>query len=182
MNSIKRFFTKNKIVKWICVILAIVACGACFSAVTDNFKKEVNENNLIKYNEYTTAAKTEEFANGLKAKWNEDGTIVLYGKAYDENVSGNYLHEHVFMTLTLQPGTYTFTSGNDNCSEDTYHTFVKVGTQYYRGFKDTKSIVITEECTVAVGFAVKNDYRIAYAKLAPVLVAGAEAQDFFVTK
>lgn len=182
MNSIKRFFAKNKIVKWICIILAIVACGACFTAVTDNFKKEVNENNLIKYKEYTASAKTEEFENGLNAKWNDDGTIVLYGKAYDENLSDTSYHEHVFMTFTLQPGTYTFTSGNENCSEDTYHTFVKVGTQYTRVFKEAKSIVIEEECTVAVGFAVKNDYRILYAKLAPVLVAGVEAQDFFVTK
>ena len=178
-NSGKRKFKfkMKSVFKVACIVLLCVTMSVLAVNISGAFNKEINTDNLIKYENYTN--KNEEFENGLRAKWNDDGTFVLWGKPSDDSMPKDSFHEHVFLSMELDAGIYTFTTGNDNCDEDSYHLFVKVDGKYYRAWSDRVHVEVEQTSTVLVGFAVKNDYRILYAKFAPVLVAGTETGSFW---
>lgn len=175
-NSSKRRGVK----KWLSIICAFLAglvlCGAITSVTAE---KELNEDNLIKADNYFENL-VEETDGGLKIKWKDDGRFVLTGKHSDDNIANNALYSVAFTTVTLNEGTYTFTPGNDNCGDETYGMYYKInGGEPVYVFANKAVITVESTSAVEFGFYIKNNYHILYAEFAPVIVSGDKIGTFF---
>ena len=178
-NHKSKRYAKNR-VKMILAIVAAALCGALVMGFCLNTfrEKTVNPNNLIKQENYLNTI--EETSMGLKIKWNDDGTFALNGKHDDEDLTSKDLYKHAFVTVELEPGEYTISTGNEHCSEDTYGIYYILGGETVLVGEKSNSFTVEEKTNVDIGFFVKNDTFVLYAKLAPVLVTGGTAQDYYI--
>ena len=174
MTKIKNFFKKNKIVKWICVILALIACCACITSIVGILNKEHNPDNLIdvKSENYILSQDT---ARGVKVKVDDDGIIYLSGKATSPG-------SLVVATVELEPGKYPL-SGVDNPNVDQFGIYITTaeGDSAFANTEDD-TLEVTQKQTVSVILYWCNEYNFnvfTNCKVEPVLVAGTEAGDFF---
>lgn len=167
--------------RWKIVFTFVVSllCGALLmGAVFVLFaEKPLNPNNLLKYDKYEN--KLEESGKGLKIRWNDDGSIVLSDKHSDNDIANNAHYTCPFVTVELEPGDYTLSTGNDSCSQDTYGMYIVVDGKTTPVYDEPVTFTVAEKTVVTIGFTVKNNYRIIYGKLSPVLVPGSSAQGFF---
>lgn len=174
----------KQILKYVGVaFLAIVVCMGSLSIYNKINDKDLNPDNLLKYEEHYNDKLTDEWENGtLKAKWNDNGSFALYGKYEDPDIADSDFFSYDFATVSLAAGTYTFSHGNDNCSDETYYLSVKSADGTVSGVVCDKAFTfeLTEASNITISFNVKNEHRIIYAKFEPVLVAGEKAGDFFV--
>ena len=170
------------------VLAALTCLMAVFNALDINLKglfekKELNENNLLQYEEHYSEnqIKVEETACGLKMKWNEDGSFVLKGKHSDKDLSENQAFKYAFASITLPAGTYTLSVNNDDASKDTFGLFAEVsGTTFKTDDKGVTRFDVTSDSTlVVIGFFIKNDYRVLWEKICPTLAQGTEAIGFY---
>lgn len=173
----------KKILMIVCAFLAGLFVMGSVSALTA--EKTLNPDNLlVKKDTYITNL-LKETDKGLRIDWKDDGAFVLSGKHADDNEANNAMYMYEFATLELEPGKYTISSGNDKANAETYGMFVKYDGQIKHnvyGDAVTFDIDGEETKTVIIGFSVKNQYRILYAKFEPVLVKGDKAGSFYVEK
>ena len=176
----------KQILKYIGVaILAIVVFMGSFSIYNKITDKDLNPDNLLKFEENYNNKLTESWEDGsLKAKWNDDGSFALYGKYDDPDLASTDFFTYDFATVSLAAGTYTFSHGNDNCTDETYYLSIKSADGTVSGVVCDKSFTfeLEEASNITVSFNVKNEHRIVYAKFQPVLVPGAATGDFYVEK
>ena len=181
-NSTKRSF-KNAI-KWIALVLvtATLSAVAVFAfgglKATNPFDKELNPDNLLKYENYDKNQLLTDTGYGVEFKWNENGSIRVNGKNGDPTVKENEVKEYVFTSLTLEPGVYTL-SGYEKGKLNTLGLFVEVpGKQTYYTKPDV-TFFIEETTTVTVGIFVGNDVNFVLQDVKPVLVKGNTAGSFY---
>ena len=164
-----------------CLMAVLNMFGISLAGIFD--KKELNEDNLLKYEEHYSEnqIKLDETSCGLKMKWNEDGSFVLRGKHSDEDLSENQAFKYAFASITLPAGTYTLSANNDDAEADTFGLFAEIGgTTFKTDNKGETRFDVTEDGTlVVIGFFIKNDYRILYEKICPTLVAGTDSIEFY---
>ena len=178
-------FNKNKAKriakKVIALILAFAAgCAAVGAYTALTREKPLNENNLIKYENYfENVTSLEETDKGLKIKWDDDGTFAISGKHADNDLSNNAQYKLAFTQVLLTEGTYMFSSGNESADDDTYGLYIEYGDKIAYTYSDATVVTIDTPTTATVGFFVKNNYRVVYADFEPVLVPGDKAQGFF---
>jgi len=174
------------------IALVLVCCTACMTVMhlsgaelkspTEWFEKDVNPDNLIVEKNYADNL-IKETSKGLKVKWNDDGSFVLSGKHEDDNLANAALYESdSFVTVTLVPGDYVLSTGNENADVEKFGLVV-------RGYGDAAEYVgnkplkmhVEEATTISVSFFVKNNLRLwgFNSKILPTLVAGTEAGEFY---
>ena len=181
-NSSQNFKSK-RITRTIGIIAAVIlGCTILTSTVgfmSDGFmdsnplnwvSKELNENNLIKVDDYLIKDDDDlDAGKGITGTVNDDGVIKLTGKADAENI-------YTVVELTLQPGTYTI-SGVDSSSK--YGIQVVYGSQVAKSGTNSETFSITEAQTVAVQIYVAEDTVLFYKSFKPCLVPGDEAEGLY---
>lgn len=140
-----------------------------------------NEQNLLSYEQYDkNQTNIEKTSCGLHVKFKDDGSIVLYGKHNDANLTAQQRYESTFSNLILDAGTYTLSAGNTNADEDTFGLFVYVNGERFYVKNGQVTFTVTESNSAAVvGWFVKNNYWILYEKLYPTLASGKDAIAFY---
>ena len=183
-NGKKRGF-KN-LLRWIALALVSATLAAvmvfAFGGLKfeNPFNKDVNPDNLLKYDDYDKDAMLEETGYGLTVKWKEDGSLRMNGKNADPAVDENQVKEYTFTSLTLEPGTYTLDSGYKNGQLNTLGVFATVNGQTYYAASSAKTFTVDETSTVSIGFYVCNDKTFVNTALYPTLVKGESAGSFYV--
>lgn len=167
-------FKVKKVLKWVCVVLSVVATLTFINSSTDIFKKELNPDNLI---DVTAEGyiKSQNTARGVEIDVDDDGIIRLYGKSTS---AGSV----TVATVELQPGTYTL-SGVSNPNIDEFGMRVQYGSGDV-AFAGTESatfeIMATETVSVIIYWADDYNFNIfTNYKVTPVLVSGDKAGSFY---
>ena len=180
----------------ICAVLACSLLASFFTMglgfMTDNFTKDdpttwfdrdLNEDNLLNrdvyYDELVSEAK-----GGLKINWKDDGSIVLFGvQEADDDDEDFYRVE--FASVTLAPGVYKLSTGNDNADADTFgihYTYSKDGTviQDYLG-SETETITVTSETVLRLSVFAKEGERFfgIQSYIRPILVPETAEVEFY---
>ena len=153
------------------------------------FGKDLNENNLIKRENYHDAL-LQNADCGINMKWKDDGHIVLSGKvkAEDEAPINEYFKHH-FTTLDLAPGIYTLSIGNDNVKKDSYGIYY----EYFdnnagrcTGYVSSEAAVLDlsqagPSTMLKLSVFVKSDVTLMgwQSKIYPTLVEGQEPGQFY---
>ena len=155
-------------------LLAVVGLVAVFAP------KETNPDNLLQYKNYSNML--EESTEGLKVKWDDDGSFTLSGEHKSQDTQNNSKFLSPFASVLLEPGKYFLSSGNERADHDTYGLyFIKDG-QYHEVCADVAEIDIEAATIIQVGFFVKNNKYIIYADFEPVLVPDGSSTSFYVDK
>lgn len=175
---------KSKAKKWIMIVCAFLAGLFVMGAVSSiTAEKDLNPNNLLVKKETYVANLLAETAGGLSINWKDDGRFILSGKHSDDNEANNALYRYEFASVELEAGTYTLSHGNDDAASDTFHLYIQWDGEIKENvYKDAKTFTLDTDTTVIIGFAVKNNYFIFYEEIAPVLVSGTTAGEFYVEK
>ena len=167
-------FKVKKILKVVALVLVGVVLGGAVSALGTSFKRDLNEDNLIKVEDYVI--ESEKTDVGLTVDVNEDtGVIKLSGTA-DED------YTFVVAQVELEAGTYTI-SGYDNSSKGRCHLSVLYDVNQI-AMSGAKSATFTLEDTqtVTVQIVVSEDasFNLFTANtFKPCLVEGNEAGNIF---
>lgn len=163
-------------------ILALITClMAVINVFGIDFKKEVNPDNLLKYEDYDKNLLKDETSKGMKIKWYDDGSFALYGKHEDETLSPTQFVDYKFASVYLSVGTYVLSANNDDAGDD-FGLYVTVdnGTNIQRTNKGEVKFSVTEESVpVQIGWYVKNDQRIIFEKIEPTIASGTVAIEFY---
>lgn len=148
--------------------------------------RQLNPDNLLKYEYYGEGngkGLTTEWEKGsLKATWNDNGSFVLTGQYKDPDKADTDFHEYNFANVTLAAGEYTFSHGNKNAAEDSYHLHItSTGTKPIDQVACDEAVTfkLDETAIVSFSFRVKNNKHILWAKFEPVLVKGKTAGEFY---
>ena len=139
--------------------------------------KELNPDNLLKYSEYVN--KLEESKEGLKVKWDDDGSFALSGKHESNDTSNNSKYKSPFASVVLDKGNYLISTGNDNCDSEKYGMYYVLDGEYYEVCGDVLKIKVDSKTVLEVGFFVKNNVRIIHADFEPVLVPEGSSVSFY---
>ena len=170
------------------ILICVTLCGVALVFVggglniENPFERDVNDKNLLKVENYFDNRLKDETSKGMKINWKNDGSFSLSGKHVDEDLPDKNVICYVFTEILLTPGTYTLSAGNKNAAEDTFGVYAQAGDDIWYVEEDqdgTISFTLTETKTVVIGWFVKNNYRIIYQKVAPTLVSGEAAIDFY---
>ena len=172
-------------------IVAIVLAGVLFTTATTTaigfaskgftnnnieswFEKELNEDNLIKEENYCKV--DSETAKGLKIKIKDDGSIFLSGCQDEEKVTGDSYYDVKFVDVTVEAGKYILSSGNDKASKDTFclqYDYISDGEKQVGWvYDDPVPLEFTETTTITLSIAVVRGERFfgIQSYLRPVLV------------
>ena len=171
----------KKIWKIIAIAIAVVTLGVVgISAFGGGMSlgRDVNPDNLIVEKNYFNNL-LDESDGGLKVNWKDDGTFVLYGKHEDKSLADAALFKSDFTSVTLEAGTYTISTGNDHADQEKFGLYVQYGSNIEYVTDEHVTFTLTEDTVVIVGFFVKNNYTCLFHKIAPVLVEGSEAAEFY---
>ena len=155
-------------------LLAVVGLVAVFAP------KETNPDNLLQYKNYSNML--EESTEGLKVKWDDDGSFTLSGKHKSDNTLNNSKYLNPFTSVTLEFGDYWIGTGNDNCDSESYGLYYRLDGNYAEVYGDFVKISIEKTTVLEVGFFVKNNKNIIYADFEPVLVPDGSSTSFYVDK
>ena len=150
-------------------------------SISNPLKKEINDKNLITEECYLENNFEGETKGGMKITWKDDGTFVLSGKSDVEELSNKDKIEYNFAQITmLTPGTYTLSANNKDASEDTFGLFIKYGDKTVYTDKDGEVTFDVEEASTAIiGWYVLDEHLIVYEKVAPTLIDGKDAIQFY---
>ena len=155
-------------------LLAVVGIGAVTAP------KELNPDNLLKYKNYVN--KLEESEEGLKIKWDDDGSFTLSGKHESDNTINNSKYTNPFASVVLERGTYLISTGNERCDSESYGLYYQINGNYYEVYGDTLKFEVEKTTVIEVGFFVKNNKRIIHADFEPVLVPEGCSTSFYADK
>ena len=145
-----------------------------FDTNKDNWGiSQLNEDNYIYVDDYVI--KDQNSGDGYSIDVSDKGEIMVTGK----NESGAAV-THEIQQITLPAGTYTFTSGANGTSKNSYHLYLDngEGTTYYADF-GTNTFTISAEDTFKVYLSIAKDAEV-NKTFKPVLVKGETAGDFYV--
>ena len=198
-NNTKRMSLSNLAVIVICSVLAASALlagvgflskGFTNTDVHSWFERELNEDNLIKEENYASNL-DDELENGLKINWKDNGEIVLLGKVDDENKTKDQAPDPIsFVSVTLDPGkVYTLSSGNKHADKKTFGLLCEwndASGQKVDGKAAGDALTIdlsehTEAVTLTISIYYENNvtYFGINSYLRPCLVEGDAAGDFY---
>ena len=168
-------FLKTVATVLVCITILGVA-GAFVSGgldIENPFKKDVNEKNLIKVDDYEISSGNT--GKGIEIDVKEDGAIKVKGEATS---SGTL----TVATFLLEPGTYTFSGVNDP-NRDQFGLvadFSNGQTPVYAGINPC-TFTLTSAAEVTVSLFWGKDYKVSFANrmIYPTLVSGNTAGDFY---
>ena len=156
-------------------ILAVTLLGSLTTGFTDWnasswFDKEVNEENLIKVDDYLLKSKKP--GNGLEFKVDDYGVIKVTGKASEEYVAE-------VTTLTLQADEYTIGGYESNANSATLRVKLASGEIYVAG-TESATFTVSQATTATVEIVIAKDVNFIVAStFCPTLAVGDEEIDFF---
>ena len=167
----KKIFTKRNIKRLAAVVVIALLGGVIGSMAANNisFEKDLNENNIIKYEDYSLQTITNN-GKGVELTVKDDGTLKLNGKATSDD-------EYTVAAYTLEAGTYTI-SGCDS-KIDGAGLMVRFGTNEHYAGLSSDTFVLEAETTVYIIVYVKEDTVCLFKTIRPVLVKGEEPGDFY---
>ena len=136
--------------------------------------RERNEENL--FDNTRTKDDIIDEGTGLKVTLKKDGSVIVDGKSGASEATSVELGE-----ITLEPGTYTFTSGYKRAGlYDSAYLKLQLGSSYKTAdFGGHDNIVITETTTAKVVLVISQDVEFNHATFYPVIAEGTEAIDFY---
>ena len=193
----KKFFRKRWVVNTLIVIVAVIACGFVFR-LTDGFENfDVKEMATLDQNEdnfFFEKMEDGEIYDNLQVEAIvENGAIMLNGEIADSSPSTVDLSESISLgTITLKPGTYTFTCFKNPAYKSHYAigTYTVAGTAYtwYADFEKApnnaanllgRTITLEEEVTVTFEICLVEGAELKNVKALPVVVEGDEPGSFY---
>ena len=196
----KKFFKKRWVRNVLLVMAAVAAC-ACVFKLTDGFENwdpkdvatlDLNEDNLF----FEVIEDGEIFDNLQVEAKAENGAIILKGEIADANPSTVDLSDSIDLgSITLQPGTYTFTCFKNPAYKSHYAvgTYTIAGTTYtwYADFEKApnnaggaanllgRTITLEESVTVNFEIRLVEGAKLNNVKAMPVIVEGEEPGNFY---
>lgn len=181
----------KKTIIW-CVVAALLTAllVGVFANVTDGFRNwdtaswfedERNPENLLKLKCYVD--EREYTDDGLKIEIDPDGSITF---AQSKDAADGESTLYAFATVTLNPGTYTYTGSPDGTSKtyklvadyplDENGTTVRVNADN----SDECTFTLTERKEVTFSLFIHDEYVTEGTTVHPTLSAGDEAIDFYL--
>ena len=164
-------------------ILAVITClMAVINVFGIDFKKDLNTDNLLKYEDYDKNLLRDETSAGMNIKWYKDGSFALYGKHADKNLADTQYVEYQFWAGELPVGQYTLSANNDDAGDDfgLYVDTNSLDNVTLHTNKGEVTFTVTDgTAMVAIGWYVKNNKRIIFEKIEPTLVSGTDAIEFY---
>ena len=196
----KMFFKKRWVRNVLLILAAVAACAFTFK-LTDGFENwnpqdiatlDLNEDNLF----FDQIEDGDIFDNLQVEAKAENGAITLNGEIADSSATTIDLSDSIDLgTITLQPGTYTFTCFKNPAYKSHYAvgTYTIAGTTYtwYADFENAPNNAagaanllgrtITLDETVTVNFEIRlvEGAKLNNVKAMPVIVEGEEAGNFY---
>lgn len=183
------------------ILIAIVACllvavlVGVLANVTGGFRnwdvktwneKERNPENLLKLTSYVDDR--EFLENGTKIEIQPDGSLTFTQPAESENGNSTFFE---FATLTLNPGTYTYTGSPDG-SVTTYKLIadythdgneeigsIPIDRRVYSDNTGSRTFTLDEKTEVSFKLFIADNYT-GSATVYPTLAKGEDAIDFYL--
>lgn len=195
----KKFFRKRWVTNILLVLAAVAVCAFVFK-LTDGFETfnpkdiatlDLNEDNLF----FEQIEDGEIFDNLQVTAIAENGAITLKGEIADSSPATVDLSDAIDLgSITLKPGTYTFTCFKDPAYKSHYAvgTYTIAGTTYtwYADFEKApnntagavnllgRTITLEEEVTVSFEIRLVEGAKL-NTKAMPVIVEGEEVGNFY---
>ena len=173
--------TKRILTSALTIVLAVALCGT-LGFVTKGFTERDPENWIIRernelnlFDNTRLDDKTITDGTGITVTMKKDGSVVVDGKSGATEATTIELGE-----VTLEPGTYTFTSGYKKAG--LYSMYLKLqmdGSFKTADFDGHDNIVITSETTATVELVINPDVDFNNVTLYPVIAEGTEHVDFY---
>ena len=134
---------------------------------------QLNKDNYFNVDDYVI--KDQNSGDGYVIEVSDKGEIEVTGK----NESGAAVTVEI-QTITLQKGTYTFTSGVNGTSKNGYYLYLSDtnSTTYYADFGNN-TFTLSAETTLKAYISIGKDTEV-NKTFKPVLVSGEAAGDFYV--
>ena len=171
----------KNIVTIVCCLIVGVFLASMVGFMTNGFDKnqdnwgitQLNDENYFKVANYTI--KDQNSGDGYQVKVSDKGEIEVTGK----NESGAAVTVEI-QSITLPAGTYTFTSGVNGTSKNSFYLYLDSGdgTTYYADF-GTNTFTLSAEDTFKAYISIAKDAEV-NKTFKPVLVKGEAAGDFYV--
>lgn len=163
----------KKTKKWLAIgaaILAGVLLLGSVGIITLPELRERNDDNLIT-EESIVLESIDDKDTDVNIDVDENGVVKLRGKA-------SVLCEYVYATVTLEPGTYSFTACGDKGSLKTYYMALCLS-ESNMVRSDGDPITITEAGEYDIVIVIKEDckFPVLGAKLYPLLLPADDAKD-----
>ena len=196
----KKFFRKRW-VRNVGLVLAAVALCACFFKLTDGFEnwnpKDIATLDLNEDNLFFEKIEDGEIYDNLQVEAKaENGVITLDGEIADSSATTIDLSDSIDLgTITLQPGTYTFTCLKNPAYKSHYavgtYTISGVTYTWYADFENApnnaagaanmlgRTITLDESVTVNFEIRLVEGAKLNNVKAMPVIVEGEEPGDFY---
>ena len=178
-RNARRFWRTASLIL-VSVLLSVFAVGA-LGGLDNVFEKDLNPDNLLKYEDYVENLMKDETEGGMHIKWKDDGSFALWGKHSDDDITNATLVDYEFVTVVLEPGTYTLSANNKDAGDNFgLYALIAGETEKQRTDDGVVSFDVTEgQTAVSIGWYVKNNQRLIYEKIEPTLVAGDTAIEFY---
>lgn len=135
--------------------------------------RERNEENL--FDNTRTKDDIIDEGTGLKVTLKKDGSVIVDGKSGASEATSVELGE-----ITLEPGTYTFTSGYKKAGLYSAYLKLQLGSNFKTAdFDGHDNIVVETKTTAKVVLVICQDVEFNNAMFYPVISEGTEAVDFY---
>ena len=135
--------------------------------------RERNEENL--FDNTRTEDKTITDGTGISVTMKKDGSVIVDGKSGASEATTIDLGE-----VTLEPGTYTFTSGYKKAGLYSGYLKLQLGSNFKTAdFDGHDNIVVETKTTAKVVLVICQDVEFNNATFYPVIAEGTEAVDFY---
>ncbi len=172
----------KKVLSGILAVGVIIGALAFLGNVSHGFEnlnpkdweiQQVNEENLIKVENYTIEQGVYNPGTGISVDVKKDGTFIVdgeHGGSEDLNIE--------IGTVELKAGTYTFKSGYKGAG--VYKAYLKLVTDDgYKKADFENPIEITADTTAKIVLVICPEAELNNARFQPTLAEGTEAIDFF---
>ena len=135
--------------------------------------RERNEKNL--FDNTRTKDETITDGTGINVTLKKDGSVIVDGKSGASEATTIELGE-----VTLEPGTYTFTSGYKKAGLYSAYLKLQLGDSYKTAdFDGHDNIVVETKTTAKVVLVICQNVEFNNATFYPVIAEGTEAVDFY---
>lgn len=135
--------------------------------------RERNEKNL--FDNTRTEDKPITDGTGINVTLKKDGSVIVDGKSGASEATTIELGE-----VTLEPGTYTFTSGYKKAGLYSAYLKLQLGSNFKTAdFDGHDNIVVETKTTAKVVLVICQDVEFNNATFYPVIAEGTEAVDFY---
>ena len=139
--------------------------------ISGKFEPTVNEDNF--FNVECVTLKSGNSGDGVTVTVNDDGSVKVKGK--NENKTDSL--EYTIGTVTLEPGTYTFTALDGASKNGSLVVAVDGETEYCADFGEN-TFTLDSETELVIKLVIKPDVEI-NSTVYPVIVEGDEPGDFY---